>query len=150
VLDGVESLSEKQRQIATRTNIRRERAASLQDGTVAEATPLQRLADIAVGLAIGFVLEDAPLYVDGDPADPAATPYERLEMAQLRRRVLALVDELPDMERRVIRHHYLQQIPFEQIARSRGLTKGRISQIHRAALERLRHLCTADGATIVT
>ena len=154
VLDGVESLSEKQRQIATRTRARRERTASLQAGgatDVVATTPLQRLADIAVGLAIGFMLENAAVYVDGEATDPVATPYERLEMEQLRRRILELVDRLPDAERRVVRHHYLQQIPFDQIAQSCGLTKGRISQIHRAALERLRRLVAAgDGTVLIT
>jgi len=154
ILDGVESLSEKQRQIATRARARRERVASLQDASATDAAaipPLQRLADIAVGLAIGFMLESAAIYVDGEAADPLNTPYERLEMDQLRRRVLELVDQLPEAERRVVRHHYLQQIPFDQIAQSCGLTKGRISQIHRAALERLRRLVAAsDGTVLVT
>ena len=156
ILDGVESLSEKQRQIATRSAARRERAASLQaagEKAAADAAraPLQRLADLAIGLAIGFMLESAAIYVDGDLPDAAPTPYERLEMDQLRRRVLALVDELPEAERRVVRHHYFQQIPFEQIARSCGLTKGRISQIHRAALERLRRRVVAgDDVVLIT
>ncbi len=150
ILDGVESLSEKQRQIATRARARRERAASLRDDA-ASTPPLQRLADIAVGLAIGFMLESAAMYVDGETADAGGTPYERVEMDQLRRRVLELVEQLPDAERRVVRHHYLQQIPFEEVARSSGLTKGRISQIHRAALERLRRLLAAgDGTVLVT
>ena len=140
ILNGVESLSEKQRQISTRQRVRAERAQSLAEASEHEGRPadaLQRLADIAIGLAIGFMLEDTALYVDGDRAS-RQTPYARVELAQLRQHLGHLVERLPEQERRVIRYHYYQQIPFEEIARGSGLSKGRISQIHRAALERLR------------
>jgi RNA polymerase sigma factor FliA len=155
ILDGAESLSERQRQIATRLQVRRERAQSMAHGDAAPGAapldPLQRLADIAIGLAIGFVLEDAGIYVSGDVVDSAASPYERLEMAQLCGRLVQLVDDLPDIEGRVIRHHYFQQIPFDQIAVACGLSKGRVSQIHHAALRRLRLLSArADTVLLVT
>lgn len=147
IFDGTESLSEVQRQISTRLAIHRERAKSLAEGlgtrTEAAGDALQRLADIAIGLAIGFMLEDAALYQGAESPDTAPTPYERVEIAQLRARLDRLVDELPDVERRVIRHHYYQHVPFEQIAAACGLTKGRISQIHLAALQRLRRLSAA-------
>jgi RNA polymerase sigma factor for flagellar operon FliA len=155
VLDGTESLSEKQRQISTRLQVRRDRSRSLAEGIVrtGEKQPdaLRRLADIAIGLAVGFMLDDCAMYVDGDPADPAATPYERLEIAQLRARLGTLVAKLPAAEARVIRHHYYQHQPFDEIARACGLTKGRISQIHHAALARLRRWCAEqDGVVAVT
>ena len=156
ILNGTESLSEKQRQIATRLSVRRERAQSLREAQgaarPAEARdPLQRLADIAVGLAIGFVLDDAAEFAASETPDPSATPYERLELAQLRARIDKLVNELPDVERRVIRHHYYQRIPFDEIARACNLSTGRISQIHHAAIERLRRLCAqAERVVLVT
>ena len=156
ILNGTESLSEKQRQIATRLSVRRERARSLLEADDAPLgadapDPLQRLADVAMGLAIGFVLDDAAVFADAEKTDPSATPYERLELAQLRERVAKLVDELPDVERRVIRHHYYQRIAFDEIARSCNLSKGRISQIHHAAIERLRRLCAqAERVVLVT
>ena len=39
---------------------------------------------------------------------------------------------------KVIGYHYFHSLPFEQIAGILGLSKGRISQIHRAGLARLR------------
>jgi len=156
ILNGTESLSEKQRQIATRLTVRRERARSLQQAEGAPAAsdttdPLQRLADIAVGLAIGFVLDDAASLAEAEKADTSATPYERLELAQLREQVDKLVDALPEVERRVIRHHYYQRIPFDEISRACNLSKGRISQIHHAAIERLRRLCAqAERVVLVT
>ncbi len=155
VLNGAESLSEKQRQVATRVHLRRERARSLIEGAQAEqpeaSAALRRFADIATSLALGLLLEDAAIVADVEKADPSATPYERLEVVQLRERVDKLVDELPDMERRVIRHHYYQHVPFDEIARASNLSKGRISQIHHAAVQRLRQLCAqADRVVLVT
>jgi RNA polymerase sigma factor for flagellar operon FliA len=155
VLDGAESLSEKQRQISTRLQARRDRARSLAEGGEAReegaGDALQRLADIAIGLAIGFMLDDSVMYLEGDPVDPGPTPYGRLEIAQLRARLATLVSRLPPAEERVIRHHYYQHQPFDEIARAGGLTKGRIAQIHHAALARLRRWSAEDdGVVIVT
>ena len=36
--------------------------------------------------------------------------------------------------------HYQQFVPFVEIAEMLGVTKGRVSQIHRAAIERVRAL----------
>ena len=155
VLNGVESLSEKQRQICTRMQVRKDRARSLAEpgvtATTAEpANALQRLADVAVGLAIGFMLEEAVFYLVEDRIDPRPTPYEKLEIAELRKHLASLVDTLPETERRVIQHHYYQQVPFDAIADALGLSKGRVSQIHRAALQRLRQLnAQTHGAVLV-
>ncbi len=147
IMSGVESLSEKQQQIMARRRARSDRTRSLLqagDGGPrkmrAKTEALQQLADVAIGLALGFMLEEGTAcYRNNEPAS-GNTPYEQVEFAQLSRRVLALVDQLPVQERRVIRSHYLQQQTFDDIALACGLTKGRISQIHHAALRRLREL----------
>jgi len=144
ILNGVESLSEKQQQIAARRRVRAERASSLAAGTesggpLSSAQALHRLADVAVGLALGFMLDDAGMYLDGEPAS-GDTPYEQVELAQLRQRVAQLADRLPVQERKVIQWHYFQRLRFEEIASSLQLTKGRVSQIHHAGLRRLREL----------
>jgi RNA polymerase sigma factor for flagellar operon FliA len=153
VLSGVETLSEKQAQISARSQARKDRARSLlKDGAPdadAPPDPLQRLADIAVGLALGVMLEGAIVYVNGDPSDTSGTPYDRIEIAQLRARLRRLVDQLPEQERRVLHHHYYQQVSFDEIAREAGLSKGRISQIHHAALRRLRQLSAGDDTVLL-
>jgi len=65
-------------------------------------------------------------------------------MRELRQRLVRAVDTLPPQERTVIRSHYLQEISFEEIAAKLGVTRGRVSQIHRQALLRLRD-ALADG-----
>lgn len=146
IMSGVATLSEKQQQIMARRRVHTDRARSLLnsggDGprTPAKIEALQQLADVAIGLALGFMLEEGTAcYRDNEPAS-GNTPYEQVAFAQLSRRVMALVDQLPEAERRVIRSHYLQQQTFDDIALACGLTKGRISQIHHAALRRLREM----------
>lgn len=144
ILNGVTSLSEYQRQVSVRRGLLAQRTESLaatqpDDPQAAPQDPLERLAEMAIGLALGFALEDAALYVDGDRVGPD-NAYTRLELHQLRQQVAQLMQRLPETERLVLHRHYYQQVPFEETARVMGLTKGRVSQIHHAALKRLRHL----------
>lgn len=137
ILDGLSSYSELQRQLAFRREFLRDRAESLRnDDEGASKSALERLADLAIGLALGLSL-DADLEKSDEPAEPD-NAYARLELVQLRARLAELVEQLPAAERLVIVRHYFQQQPFDEIARGKGLSKGRISQIHHSALRHLR------------
>ena len=140
ILNGLPLYSELHSQLAFRRELARERAASLRaEAAATRRAALDRLADLAIGLALGFALEES-LTIDGkEPALPD-NAYARAEVLQLRRQLGQLVQQLPDMERLVVTRHYFQQQPFKEIADTQGLTKGRIAQIHRAALIRLREL----------
>ncbi|RZI94577.1 MAG: sigma-70 family RNA polymerase sigma factor [Rubrivivax sp.] len=115
----------------------RERSQSLQADAPKDRSALERLAELAIGLALGFALEDSGLIDAEEPAEPD-NAYARTELTQLRRRLAELTERLPEGERRVIFRHYFQQLPFDEIAAGMNLTKGRISQLHHAALRRLR------------
>ncbi|MEH0167837.1 sigma-70 family RNA polymerase sigma factor [Roseateles microcysteis] len=142
ILNGLPEYSELQRQLEFRRRMVKERSASIQLPGEAQRpadSALVRLADLAVGLALGFALEDSGMYQDEESSRPD-NAYARIELQQLRARLATLVTGLPDGERRVIERHYFQQIPFEEIAAGVNLTKGRVSQLHRAGLMRLREL----------
>ena len=117
--------------------------------TLPSKSAVERLADLAVGLALGFALEDSGMYQAEEGILPD-NAYARTEMQQLRSRLAEFVQELPAAERRVISRHYFQQIPFEEIAKGVGVTKGRISQLHTAGLRRLRELLRASKDFDVT
>lgn len=148
ILDSVDSYSEKQRQIAATRTLRAERAESLRQGDDSNGSDLfRRLADVGVGLALSIMLDGTAMVASDSTACPQAkSPYQRRELEQLRQQIHSLVDLLPDNEQRVVKHHYLQSIPFDAIATSMNLTKGRVSQIHRAALQRLRQLMAQRNA----
>lgn len=139
ILNGIENLSEVQKQVSVRRRAMRERSASIAEGTAREADALDRLAAVAIGLAVGFALEGSCIYVEEDAPAPDSA-YTRVEMRQLASRLAELVRLLPAQERTVIQRHYYQQVPFDEIARQLSLSKGRVSQVHRAALERLNAL----------
>ena len=71
-------------------------------------------------------------------ADTRPSAYESLAWSSLVRRTRIAVGHLSDREKMIIEGHYLQGLAFEEIATRLGVTKGRISQIHRSALQSLR------------
>jgi RNA polymerase sigma factor for flagellar operon FliA len=108
-------------------------------GSVEEAS-LEELAAFTVELAIGVVLDAV-----GEEAteEVAANPYAAMEMAQLQALLHRLVDKLPANERDLIEGHYFKQLEFQEVAADLELTKGRVSQLHARALQRLRQMLAA-------
>jgi RNA polymerase sigma factor FliA len=150
ILDGLERATEKQQQIAVRQRLRRERLVAVKgapgadDGASRASDPdslFRYLADVGIGLAICRLLDGTGM-VDmtssPDPASPPERHYEGTELVQLRRRILEAIDDLGPQQRTVIRYHYLQEHSFDEVAKLLGVTRGRISQIHRQALTELR------------
>jgi RNA polymerase sigma factor for flagellar operon FliA len=155
ILNGLERFTEKQQQIAARQRLRAERLQDLKavagerSGT-GELPPrdaqqlLAFVAEAGIGMALCWLLEGSGM-VEG-PAEGVWQPFYRgTELRQLRERLARAVEGLPVQERTVIRGHYLQEIPFERIAGDLQLTRGRISQVHRRALLRLRGLLAGEG-----
>lgn len=138
ILNGLAKLSDRQEQISLRARLRRERVEAIRSVAARGEDPLSVLAEVAVGLAVGFMLEGSGLYAELEPVSQSTDPYAHREVADLQRTLLALVEALPEQERTVIRYHYFQRMTVEQIGALIGVTKGRVSQVHRQALRRLR------------
>jgi RNA polymerase sigma factor for flagellar operon FliA len=154
ILNGIERLSEKQQQISARQRMRSQRLQDVKElaqertgGRAAAREPeqlLQFVAEVGIGLAIAWMLEGTGM-VD-DPTRAESVPFYRsAELRQLRARLAQVVESLPAQERTVVQCHYLQDMPFEQVATMLRLTKGRISQIHKQALLRLRGALSQQG-----
>jgi len=149
ILNGLEKLTEKQQQISARQRIRAERLQAMKDlaseeaGLRSGASPksteqlFKFVSEVGLGLALAWMLEGTSM-VD-EPERAESVPFYRdVEVRQLRERLLQAVDQLPPQERTVIRSHYIQEIPFEEVAATLNVTRGRVSQIHKQALLRLR------------
>ena len=93
------------------------------------ADPFDRVVEAILGLGTAFLLDDRH-----SSADPVAYAGQ----AQLQRLLHSHVSLLAEQKRLVIELHYFKHVPFVDIAASLGLTKGRISQVHSAALKELR------------
>ena len=106
------------------------------------------LAEVGIGLALGILLEGTGM-VESDTTSlgpETHQPYRQQELAQLRRQIGDMVALLLPQQRSVVQRHYLHEHSFGEIAQQLGLTKGRVSQIHKQALEALRHALTRRDA----
>lgn len=101
-----------------------------------ESASLRDFVHLAAGLAIGWLLEAT----GQDTADeaPERNPYAATELEQARGQLRERVEALPERERQIVRQHYFEQREFQEIAARLGVTKGRVSQLHARAIERIR------------
>ncbi|MFP5473127.1 MAG: sigma-70 family RNA polymerase sigma factor [Gammaproteobacteria bacterium] len=129
-----------------------ERAASASGHRAADKL-FEYLADVGIGIALGILLEDTGM-VDAAAFEPSLGSYtpspevsyfRKTEILQLGAVLRGLVDQLSDQQKRVIRQHYMQEVPFQRIAVDMGVTRGRVSQLHRQGLLRLRELLEKDA-----
>ena len=95
------------------------------------------LADMAIGLAMGFMLDQSGMYQAADDGYLDNT-YAGIEMRQLHTRLHALLEQLPERQQQVLKWHYLQQMSFEEITERLAISRGRTSQLHKAGLAALR------------
>jgi RNA polymerase sigma factor FliA len=160
ILDGLEKLTEKQQQVAVRQRLDRERmdaaksnARERVDGSTRPPTAKEDelfayLAEVGIGLALGVLLEETGM-IDRDPgggATDAEQHYKRVELTQLRTRLATLVEGLPPAQRSVLQWHYQHDHSFADIAQRLDLSRGRVSQIHRQALDLLRQALAGGQA----
>lgn len=146
IRNALAKASEASAQYSHRRRIERDRLRSLreQDEDYATAS-IEGLAAMAAKIAIGLMLEDqATVEPDELPtAEPSA--YDTLAWRQLCGELDRRLNHLPDKEAFVINQHYQHGLQFQQIAILMGLSKGRISQLHAAGLERLRKQMSRIG-----
>lgn len=141
ISDGAIHSSEVSAQYSARRRIESERLRSLKAADRDKAAEngedyLAQLAELAASLAIGLMAENAAGFHEG--AGSGLDAYESLAWRELQINLAREVERLPDRERTVIRQHYLNGVAFSEIARMMGLSKVRISQLHRSALKRVR------------
>ncbi len=142
MLNGLEKQSEYHAQSAFRRRIRRERLESLAKFGGAADGPsdvFMQMVETALGLAVGYLLEDTTMYVDENRS--VGQSYASAgEMAAVSESLKSLVSMLPEPDRQIVELHYFGAVQFSDIAEMMRLTKGRVSQIHARALKVLRKL----------
>jgi RNA polymerase sigma factor for flagellar operon FliA len=140
IANGLAQTSEAAAQSRHRQRSERERLKSLRPTREAAADPVAALSALSAAIALGLMLDMGAVSNIEEIPDPAPSAYESLAWNELHAKVHELIDNLPERENFVIRQHYRNGVSFQQIAVLMGLTKGRVSQIHRSGLERLRSL----------
>lgn len=130
VFNGLRAILREEQQSRNLLGARLERLQSLSDEPASE--PLTDFVDSVIGLGLGHLLENEQF---GAATGHAQGMAEQHELGVLLKDALL---ELRQRDRSILMAHYFQQIPFQDVAIEHGITKGRVSQIHKAALMRLR------------
>jgi RNA polymerase sigma factor FliA len=140
ILNGIQKLSERKEQAAFRARFRKERMASIaEDGAESNGKNelFDEMVDLAVGLALGYMLEDVGIFQDSEAVSEDLTS-EAGHMAGIINRLSQIIDGMPEREQMVIRYHYYDHISFDHIAEILNIGKSRVSQLHKRALELIR------------
>jgi len=139
ISNGLTRTSEAAAEYTYRRRAEMDRLKSLRPGDADVALdPISALSNLSASIALGLILEsELPAGIEAIP-DPAPSAYESLAWNELHGKVHELIDRLGEREAYVIRQHYRNGVSFQQIAALLGVSKGRVSQIHKAALQRLR------------
>lgn len=138
IQDGLAQLDELGAQQRFQRRLERERMASLVSERGKEKSALQELADIVAELALGLMLDAEERREPDGLAGIAHNGFDSLAWRETKSFLHIRVTELPEPEQTIIRQHYQNDLLFSQIATMLGLSKGRVSQLHKAALEKLR------------
>jgi RNA polymerase sigma factor for flagellar operon FliA len=130
VFNGVRTILREESQRRSLLGERVERLQSI--GSESSSDPLNDFISTVVGLSLGHMLETEQF---GHISKDALALAEHHELGMALRDSLL---ELGKRERAILLAHYFRHVSFQEIAKLQGVTKGRISQIHKGALVRLR------------
>ncbi len=141
IINGTEKFSEYREQLAFRYRIRQERLKSIANEAknYSQLQVFDQMVDLTLGLAIGFMLEEAGRTLENSGTDEDSI-YKNHAIARIQKKLLDYVEALPAKEKTVIRYHYYYFVTFEEIAGMLDITKGRVSQLHKSGLLKLQKL----------
>lgn len=138
IADGLAELDEVRSQLRFQRRVERERLASLIDENTDRRAATDILSDLVTELALGLMLDAEEREAPDDLAGQRENGFDTLAWRETRALLAERVEALPEVEQIVVRQHYQNDLLFSQIAAMLGLSKGRVSQIHKAALAKLR------------
>ena len=103
----------------------------------ASEDPLSQLVSTVASMGLGLLL-DSSASVDFFAAGSDASSL--VERHQIDALLESAMVQLPEREKLVLTLHYFQHMPFVDIAALLGVTKGRVSQIHKSGIQRSRQM----------
>ncbi|GAB2617221.1 sigma-70 family RNA polymerase sigma factor [Novilysobacter erysipheiresistens] len=113
------------------------RLHSLQRSHDGESDAFDTVVNTIAELGLGLLLDEV---VQSQAASGTGEGYAYARASEVEARLAAAVERLPQRLALIIRAHYYEHLQFQELAATLGVTKGRVSQLHRAGLERLRML----------
>lgn len=134
---GVSRSSEGAAVYTHRRRVELERLQALKEaGDGGAEDPLATLTRFVTGLAVGFMLDEA---AEIDMETGSSDVWQSVAWRDLLHSLRHAVTRLPEMEQAIVVRHYFNGAAFTEIATEMRLSRSRVSQIHKAALDRLRH-----------
>jgi RNA polymerase sigma factor for flagellar operon FliA len=108
---------------------------------------VRELSSAVTGLAVVFATsldrsEGLQLADESIPAD------QRLELEELKKRVRAAIEKLPDKERRLLEGYYFQAKTLEEAGAEIGQSKSWASRLHARAIEKLKELLAEEEESL--
>lgn len=115
----------------------------LADGMDMELAEFQQFLGELRGLDVGNLQAAGETESDShrsalEVRDPQPNPFEQYSAAEGRQRLAQAIAELPERERQVLALYYHEELTMKEIGSVLGIGESRISQIHSAAIIRLR------------
>jgi RNA polymerase sigma factor for flagellar operon FliA len=137
LLNGLEKATEQREQAAFLRRHQRARIESIvNELDHAGENLFTEIVGITIELALSFMLEDTGMLQTKEEVTDELFNGE-VEKA-LTTHLSTLVDNLPERERLIIRSHYFHGVAFEDLAKLLEISKGRVSQLHKRALQSIR------------
>ena len=136
IYSGLVIQTEKRQQSAYLKRMQSQRLESIIGGSN-RGEAFTELLNVTISLAIGHMLDEMSGDDDADRKIEGQL-YQSDEYQYLQKQISSYVGTLPQNEMAVVNYHYFHYLSFEHIADILGVTKSRISQIHRTALDRIR------------
>ena len=137
LLNGLEKTTEQRDQYAFLRRTQRQRVTSITKHRDHEKGDLfKEMVDVTVELALSFMLIDTGFLRNEEST--ADELYEGEVSEMVSNQLCYLVENLPDRERLIIRNHYYHAMSFDELARLLQVSKGRISQLHKQAIQKIR------------
>jgi len=88
---------------------------------------------ITIGIVIGSLLDSEFLSINEEDK-----LVNNIYDSELKVDLLSKLNQLPDGERNIITYHYYYHMNFNEIAKLLQLSKGRVSQLHSKALDKIK------------
>ena len=146
ILNGVRSVdpvSERVRRTLRNADVKRmriaaERGAMPSNAEMEADDPALRRARSVAARNVPLSLESVAARRDGCEADTSADPAQLLVEQEMARALSAACERLPPRMRDLVQQHYWNDIPLRTVSRDLAVTPQRVSQLHLAALAKLR------------
>lgn len=110
----------------------------------------QKLRNALKGLQLGSLQAERNEDSGGEqeiqflPASPAEDPLFRCLQSEIRDRLSAAINALPEKQRLVLTLYYYEELNMREISEVMAMTGSRVSQLHSSAIAHLRFVTSAD------